>query len=340
MAESGLTESTVSTTSSLFIPMQRYYDCSDKSNPRIESIMQDPKHEYIASEKFDGEAAMIFYQNNTCTILSRLNHEFTDKVPHLVQEVCEKCPNDSIFLAELCINDGSNQPARQERSSCDVSSILRSYPERAIRLQATRGLLVGMVFDCIRWNGTDLMNEPYEKRIKVAQGIDWTYFHPTTWVMDHFSSFLERILSEGGEGIVLVHRAYPYSPGKRTAWKTLKMKRRTEPYELRVIRTESYKRVYKGKCLDSWKYWEGDTPVTRGWYNKWAASIICDMNGTELRCSSGLNDEDRAQLMTPEMQRAINDGIVYAQVRAMQVTNHASLRHPVVLGIRLYDPNM
>ena len=340
------------------LPMQLYYDCPDKNNKNIEIIRHDELN-YIASEKYDGEASMFIKINGEILIRSRnlskvtgKYGDYTSKLPHLVKEL-ENIPDNTVFLAELCLNDGTNH-AKRGTMSTDVGTVLRSLPPLAIKKQDENGKIVAVVYDCLMYAGNEIMNCPYKDRVKIIEEMfdneynNLGYIYHTQFKYNNFYDFFNEIIKNSGEGIVLVKKDYPYSPGKRTAWKTLKWKRHTETYDLLIVDTEDYTKEYTGKQLNKWQYFvdennnkvkgnymSGYTPVTKGWFYGWKAAVICMFNDKKIRVSSGLSDEDREQLSTEVMQEHIKNNELYAEVSGMQSASRGKLRHPIINRLRL-----
>lgn len=341
------------------LPMQLYYDCPDKNNKNIEKIRND-ENNYIASEKHDGEASMIIKINGDILIRSRnlskvtgKYGDYTAKLPHIIKEL-ENIPDNTVFLAELCLNDGTNH-GKKGTMSTDVGTVLRSLPPLAIKKQEENGKLVAIVYDCLMYDGNEIMNDPYETRVKLIEQMfndeyhNDGYIYHTQFRYNNFHDFFDEIINNSGEGIVLVKKDYPYSPDKRTAWKTLKWKRHTESFDLLVIDTEDYTKEYTGKQLNKWQYFvdendnkvkgeykQGYTPVTKGWFYGWKAAVICLFNNKQIRVSSGLSDEDREQLSTDIMKMHIANKELYAEVSGMQSASQGKLRHPIIKRLRLF----
>lgn len=365
----------------LMMPMQLYYDATAKtkqSSDKVEAIKQDVNHEFIASEKHDGEASMIIKMNNVVSIRSRnisvktkRYGDYTAKLPHIVEEF-KNIPDNTVVLAELCVNDGTNHADRHTMST-DVGCILRSLVPLALKKQEQHGKIVAVIFDCLMYDGVDLVDRPYEERVQTilehfkvnCKDMKYTndtkcmkYTYHTDFVYDHFYEFFNSVIDKNGEGLVLVRRDYKYSPAKRTAWQTLKWKKHTETYDLKVIGTENFTKEYSGKQLDKWSYFvdendnkiecahhdglrpafhDGLRPVTKGWFYGWKAAVLCEYNGTTIRCSSGLTDEDRAQLAEQHMQDNISAGVLYAEVSGMQTASQGRLRHPIINRLRIMN---
>jgi hypothetical protein len=68
---------------------------------------------------------------------------------------------------------------------------------------------------------------------------------------------LDEVLSTGGEGIVLQRKDGIYEPGKRPAWKSIKMKKELErDVDVFMLGALPPTREYNGIYIDSWPFWE------------------------------------------------------------------------------------
>ena len=319
----------------------------------------------IATMKFDGEWCRIIKDDDNIVAqsrtISKVTGEYGDKtelIPHIIKEFNEM-PNGTVLLGELCWLNIS-------KTSKDVGAILRCKPAKAVERQKN-DKLVFRVFDCLAWGGVNISNEPYSKRFEYAEAahtclnVPFSYILPPIAVKENFEDFLQDILSQGGEGIVIHSADYKYAPGKRPAWSTLKVKKITTELELLVTASIDPKKHYEGTELEDWKYWIGyyeDTheapillnhapgnvdkefgliwePVTKPYWHCWKNGVIVDNNGTSVRVTSGLTDEDREWLATAEAKIAILNKQLYAVVSAMEVTEDGSLRHPRLIRLRI-----
>lgn len=250
----------------------RYYNNEAESQKRSDMI-NDKGGEYIATEKHDGDWGMfIHYSKGNNLIRSRsiskvtgVYGDYTPKVPHLCAEM-DTWPDNTVVLAELCFEKyGTNANT--------VGTILRCLPAKAIERQKETPLYA-YVFDILMYDGQDLTNVGYAKRI-----IEWArlvsvryhsedkepfYFRRTAIFHGgiDFAEAADEIIAAGGEGVVIQRMDNPYMPGTRTAWKTLKLKQSLPEMELKVIGTLEPTRNYEGDCPETWKYWEFDELTT------------------------------------------------------------------------------
>ena len=356
----------------------RYYDkrredLSDNLKKKYDAMTSNENNEYIATCKWDGEFMMFIKWDGQYLIrsrsISKVTGAYGDKtahLPHLVEEM-QYWPDNTVVLGEVCWGDFGSV-------STDVGTILRCLPVKAVERQKERKLEV-KVFDCLAWDNEILMNKPYEYRIAEAHNkinLFGNYFGMTMICLDKTpAEFADEIISQGGEGVVIQRKDYVYEPGKRSAWKTLKLKQRLPEMEFKVVASIPATRDYNGKYPESWPYWEierevyypsGDDefgnewftpckeielvenpseeekshgwPVTKPYFHGWHMGVRFEYNGVMCDASSGLTDADREWLGTIGAQQQIKNGELYVTIRAMQEASLGGLRHPVILRLR------
>ena len=361
----------------------KYYDkkrdgLSDNLKKKYDAMVHNENNEYITTCKYDGEWTMFIKWDGQILIrsrsLSKVTGAYGDKtahLPHLVEEM-QYWPDNTVILGEVCWGDFGSV-------STDVGTILRCLPAKAVERQKERKLVV-KVFDCLAMYGESFLNATYEERYAVAHNlISLTnmngngYFTMTNVCPSDKTpaEFADEIISQGGEGVVIQRKDYTYEPGKRAAWKTLKLKQRLPEMEFKVLASIPATKEYNGKYPESWPYWEierevyypsGDdefgnewftpckevelvenpteeekshgSPVTKPYFFGWHMGIRFEYNGVMCDASSGLTDADRDWLGTIEAQNIIKNGELYVTIRAMQESALKSLRHPVIIRLR------
>lgn len=346
------------------IPM-KYYDCGGAFNkPKAQAMLKNESNNYIATRKNDGEWCRIIKNTNGETIaqsrtISKVTGDYGDKTEHIyhIIEEMNYFPPETVLIGELCFEDIT-------KTSKDVGTILRCKPDKAIARQKDIKL-VFKVFDCLAMEGIDLSEQPYYQRFMIAQDAIKDYGHNyislTDFVLnDDFEDFLQSILAAGGEGIVIHKKDAKYKPGARTAWDSLKVKKIVEELELPVVDFIAPNKTYCGEDSEVWKYWIGIDnqsnqiikldhtpsadekssdikwePVTKPYWMGWFNGIVVNNNGTLVRVTSGLTDEDREWLTTEEAINAKNNGQLIASISAMEIVKKTnSLRHPRLLRLR------
>lgn len=348
----------------------KYYDKADDSSlsanllTKKYAMIDNFNNEYIASQKWDGEWTMFIKDAGRVLIrsrsLSKVTGAYGDKtahLPHLVEEM-ENWPDGTVVLGEVCWGTLGTV-------STDVGTILRCLPAKAIERQKNAPLVVKM-FDILCVDGNNIMSYGYGQRVdelyKFFGRVGGNYFTLTTFFFEKFQEEADNIIRAKGEGVVIQRKDYPYEPGKRSAWKTLKLKQRLEDMTLKVVAAKNPTKEYQGKDADGWEYWEGVdkytgevhkfngprpqnngivwSPVSKAYYFGWKMGITCNFNGVLIDASSGLTDEDREWLATEEANQAIEHGQLYAEIRSMMVASLGGLRHPVIHKLRVLDDAM
>lgn len=335
-------------------------DLSDSLKKKYDAMISNENNEYICTTKFDGEWSMFIKWGGKILIrsrsISKTTGQYGDKtahLPHLVEEMMQYWPDDTVILGEVCWGDFGS-------ISTDVGTILRCLPTKAVERQKERKLVV-KVFDCLAIHGKSLLNATYEERYATAHNMisltnvnENCYFTMTNICPSDKTpaEFADEIISQGGEGAVIQRKDYIYEPGKRTAWKTLKLKQRLPQMELKVVGAIEPKQYYEGDCPETWPYYtvvedswvddEGNTHytsekvlVTKPYFYGWMNGIVVELDdGTTCEVTSGLTDADREWLATDEAKKTIENGELYAVIQAMQINTLGKLRHPALVRLR------
>lgn len=322
----------------------KYYNNEDANNAKRQAIINNQDNEYIASCKKDGDWAMlIHYSRGENLIRSRsiskvtgVYGDYTAKLPHIC-EAMDQLPDNTVLLVELCWDEpGTNANT--------VGTILRCLPAKAVERQKEKKLKA-VAFDCLMIEGEDITGHGYYERISRMSGLlsiyHSEYMYPTAFYFEDFAGQADRIISNGGEGVVIQRRDNPYMPGTRTAWKTLKLKQSLPEMELKVVGTLEPKKFYEGDCPETWEYKlydihnDAEYLVTKPYYFGWKNGITVELpDGTTTDVASGLTDDDREWLATEQAQQMIANGELYAVVKAMSYNDKGRLRHPYLVRLR------
>ena len=333
----------------------RYYNNEDETNQKRMDMINNKNNEYIATKKNDGDWAMlIHYSKGNNLIRSRsiskvtgVYGDYTAKVPHIVEEMDAYWPDNTVVLAELCWDqDGTNANT--------VGTILRCLPTKAVERQK-ENKLKAVIFDMLMVDGKDLTGLGYYFRLEEVllfpRGL---YTYPTEVITQDFAEAADRIIADGGEGIVIQRCDYTYNPGNRTAWKTLKLKQQLPEMELKVVGTLEPNKFYEGDCPETWEYkiiehypvinqfgeitndyYEDEVLVTKPYYFGWKNGITVLLpDGTRCDVASGLTDADKEWLAIDEAAEMINNGELFAVVKAMSFNDKGRLRHPSLVRLR------
>lgn len=223
------------------------------------------------------------------------------------------------------------------------------------------------IFDIWYYDGEDLMQTPWIERQKYVKAAAERINHPlVTYVHyypmnDTFYDKLNTIFSAGGEGVVCYKNNGLPEPGKRTAHKTMKVKRELENLiDCLITGTEPATEDYSGKDINSWTFWKNTRtgeklvgqlfgeyqiggpikPISRGAYMNWPGAIyvsVYDSNHQLIPlCKvSGLTDEFKE-----ELKNNFNDWYLCPVTiggMALSDANGLSVRHPYLKSIRRED---
>ena len=284
---------------------------------------------YGGARKMDGAYfRLIRGMNGEVRLQSRsesVNGGYLDKkdwVPQLT-DFFERIPKGSCLLGEIYFpkNEGSRH----------VTTIMGCLPQKARDRQEKGEKLHYYVFDVWAWNGRSYLNMKAEDRFQLISTNfnNSIYQHPyVEWAMYYIGPALwdelEKVREANGEGIVITKLDSVPAPGKRTARKTLKIKKELDnPVD--CFLTGKWKpatKEYKGKEIEEWPYWfdmrtlekkkgyyykewyngESYEPVNRLWYNGWAAAIEIAVikDGAEFPIGwiSGIDDSVREGITT------------------------------------------
>jgi ATP-dependent DNA ligase len=320
---------------------------SFKGDPKEETRNMIFSGNYIGARKMDGAYyRFIKDMDGNMRLQGRsksVSGEYLDKldhVPHLMSYF-ENLPNGTCLLGEIYFpnNEGSS----------NVTTIMGCLAPKAIERQTKGPKLHYYIFDVWAWNGSSFMKRTIEDRIGLLEALTSTcnFVEFAQYESgERLWSLLQRTLEVGGEGIVMTKMGTIPSPGKRTARKTLKVKKElAENIDCFFTgRGTAPTRLYTGKEIETWKYWQNMRtgqkieglfyedykngvalePLTKPAFYGWAGSleigVLKDGQVYPIGFLSGLADEIKAD---PGAQR-----MKCIEVTAMEILpDTGALRH-------------
>lgn len=331
---------------------------SFKGDPKEETRNMIFSGNYLGARKMDGAYyRFIKDMDGNMRLQGRsksVSGEYLDKldhVPHLLPYF-ESLPNGTCLLGEIYFpnNEGSSE----------VTKIMGCLAPKAIGRQTKGPKLHYYIFDVWAYNGVSFMNEKIEDRIAHLNVMynywadDGNHERPNAIAQIDFATYyegkelwkqLQRILANGGEGIVMTKKGTVPSPGKRTARKTLKVKKEiSENIDCFFTgRGTSPTRLYSGKEIETWKYWEnmrtgakvegeyfgkyrqGEPyePITKPYFYGWAGSleigVLKDNHVYPIGYLSGLEDAIKSDPGAQAMK--------CIEVTAMEILETGGIRH-------------
>jgi len=265
----------------------------------------------IAEEKLDGSRYLLYVGNDPYsrefsnnTLLSRrissvdgMHVDRSLNLPH----ICEKKYaglEGTVLDGEIMANDflGTN-------------SVMNSSPHKAIQKQKDNGFLNYNVFDVLYFRGKNVRGLPLSKRRKILEEVvrrmNNNYIKAIPQVRINLQDYFHKIISEGGEGVIIKDERLGYGVG----WAKMK-------------------KVYEVSCIIS-----GYKPGNGKYENQvgsLAISVFEKGRLVEVGFASGFSDELRAE-MTKNF--AHYQGMV-VDVYAQEIQKGVRLRHPTFYRLR------
>lgn len=318
--------------------------------------------EYFLQEKIDGYWYEFERTENYCYLFSRNESKVTGglsekgaNVPHIMDALA--ClPAGTILIGEIYYPGGTSKT---------VTTVMGCLPELAIKRQKDN-LIHYYIHDIIMYDNVNLMGEGAESRYQILEAIwnkhnlsQYDFLRLAVKVDNNLEEEISHILQSGGEGAVLKKKDYPYIPGKRPAWSTIKIKQ-MDSVDLICMGFCPPTKEYTGKELETWEYWcksegnnlqqislkcmygqDGWVPITKYYAFQQPSAIqigAYDSNGNLKllgTVSSGLTDEDK-QNMSERPDDYLNK-VVSLDCMSINKKDH-TLRHPVFKAWRNDKP--
>lgn len=292
-----------------------------KKDPKVEAKSMIFSGDYVGARKYDGAYYRFIKEDNEHMRLQgrsrSVSGEYLNKIDHVphLNSFFESLPNGTCLIGELVFpeNEGSNV----------TTTIMGCLTDKAIKRQETNKLYY-YIFDVWAWGGVSLLNASMDDRLQYLDILKTN--HSSDYVM--FADYLEgeelwyelqSILANGGEGVVITKRTSHPEPGKRTARKTLKIKRELQDTIdcFFTGKGAAPTKLYSGKSIESWKYWVNEhtderfeglyweqaqrlnlVAVTKPYFYRWAGSleigVLKDGKEVPIGWLSGVEDNIKA----------------------------------------------
>lgn len=301
---------------------------------KLDELFASPH--YVAEEKIDGCHYVNIGGRFFSTQLSRVTGlpvEKTENFPHLVEAILR------LDMPNVVLDGEVYYP---EKTSQHVVMISGSAPDIAIAKQRELGWVHYKVFDILRDpDGRWLFDQPWRVRREILEALAskirntrvGEYLEIIDVVRTRKKEFLDRVLENGGEGVVLKHVNGLYYMGKRPQWNWVKVKTEIED-DVIIMGYEPATKIYTGKDFDTWPYWENGVPVTKYYALGWIGAIVFgkyNRKGELVRLGtcSGMDEATRKEF-SEHGDKYIGRVI---KIKAMQRTESGAYRHPKFVSL-------
>lgn len=181
--------------------------------------------EYLFEVKWDGIRGLAAVKPDVWRLWGRGADDYTGRYPEL--EVVRQLPVDTVLDGELV------QLTRQ--GTADFAAVLARHQltsTRKIRWAARRAPVTYLVFDLLRLQGQCLLRYPLTKRRQLLEELLAPFHGPplrlAEIVIGAGTTFFERAVGQGHEGIMAKRLDSHYRPGRRSpAWRKIKPRGQT-----------------------------------------------------------------------------------------------------------------
>lgn len=336
-----------------------------KGDAKKETKTMILSEEYLGAEKKDGHYSRLIKDEDGNIILhgrdKSVDGTYHNKVEWVPQcsNFFNSLPNGTCLLGELYFPN--------QRGSRKVTTILGCLKDKALDRQEKGEKLSFYVFDIWAYNGKSLLETKMKDRVDKYLNKDIKDFSLNEnnvqvakyLVGEELWSSLGKILSDGGEGVVITQKDSKPAPGKRTARKTLKVKMEIEQ-TIDVFIDGEYKlptRIYSGKEITTWSFWENTKtgekfneqlcadycagapiePITKPYYYGWASAVSISVmkDGKPFRIGwvSGIPDSMKSGIVN-EPEKYKNKVFEITAMEIENINGNYSLRHAKIVQER------
>lgn len=325
--------------------------------------------DWLGSMKKDGTFCMCGRNLNGEIFLRprarNVKKEFVNKVDWVPQfhDFLNSIDPGTVFLGEVYLPNNEQAKATTSILNCLLPKSLKRQENEENRLYL-------YIFDVLAENGQSYLNKRAEERFDLLNTFSKTYLNKYVSWAEYYEgkelwNKLQEYLADGREGMVITHKDSPYDPGKRSAKKTLKIKKEVqETIDCVIMGANAPSREYNGKEIESWPYWfdelenefitakaymreyhtniyaayvEGAPvrPVTRNWFFGWAGSLKLGLyDGDKLVHVGDLSG------ITDEMKKFWKNYVgTVVEISCMEISENQQggkgFRHPRLINIRI-----
>ena len=321
--------------------------------------------DYMGALKVDGYyQRLIKDEDGNCFMIARSKNvkgEAVNKIEWVPQlhEFMDSLPNGTVLLSECYL------PGKE--GSKNITSLLGCLKDKCIARQEKGDLLHFYVFDVMAIDNHDYTKVPIEKRIEELKSFSEEYRSNYVEYAEYFEgeelwNKLQEYLASGREGIVISRKDCPVYFKRTPAHLTIKIKQELrETIDVIIMGANAPTRMYGGKEILTWKYWENRVtgekiqgelykafcdgepldPITKAYFNGWAGSLIIGLYDAAankvvpIGSVSGLTEEVLQNWQSYKGKVLEVGGM---QLMRDEDGKFTGIRHPKALGWRTDKP--
>lgn len=281
--------------------------------------------DWVTEEKYDGSRYIcsfmedrLYFTSRRISVKTGLPVEKGLNLPHINKAVPELI--GTVLDGEIV--------GQSNFGSC--ISIMGSTPERALEVQKKNGFAVYHAFDILFYKGRDLRRLP----LRIRREYLWTTTHVLLgtkikivpwYVGQQKIGLFDRIIKNGGEGIILKNLGATYVEGRRNKDTWIKQKKQNS-WQCFIIGYEfptKYSQDVNGHRIINKFYKKNWIAAVE--FGVWKDGAVFEVGKT-----SGMTDEVRRQLS--EDKEAYMNKVI--DITGQEVTKSGHIRHPRWSGFR------
>jgi DNA ligase D-like protein (predicted ligase)/DNA ligase D-like protein (predicted polymerase)/DNA ligase D-like protein (predicted 3'-phosphoesterase) len=187
----------------------------DPIEPMLADAQSSPpdSDDYLFEVKWDGIRAMISLDEGIIRIMSRNQHDITEKFPELNIPEAAFRASAALFDGEIVCLDEAGKPVFKH-----VIHRVQQTSTGAVERAASRYPVVCYLFDCLYLDGRPIVSEPLvRRRAWLADAVRKGTPYRVSDVVPEGKELFRAARALGLEGIVAKERTSTYQPGKRSS---------------------------------------------------------------------------------------------------------------------------
>jgi bifunctional non-homologous end joining protein LigD len=167
---------------------------------------------WAAEVKWDGVRAVAYCRPGRLELRTRNLNDVTGQYPEVRPLSRELGARDAVLDGELVVFDREGRPSFER-----LQQRIHQTSESVVRRRMKTHPVKYVIFDLLHLDGDDLMDEPYERRRELLEGLELNgpSWQTPAYSTGHAAELLGASREKGLEGLVLKRLDSRYAPGRR-----------------------------------------------------------------------------------------------------------------------------